>query len=437
MCIRLMNKVDLPIWAYTFFGLCFFTFFIYFATWYVRELRIHPGPPALDISEINNKNIPNNTPSESNQLPEGKNDYDPKLSDPKIFNNMNISSIFPVKNKNLVYYLKNGNIWFVNLNNTPLLPQLFLDNDFDILYFTINADLDKIAYSVLLNTPNPGDEEEFFEQNGDTVYLKNLKNNMEEIVYNIKKPQDMYVRDLKFSENSNTLFVTNNSLNVIDLSSKKVKTFLTKESDNFCNLYFIDDISLDDKKVLVTLGCYEGSSQMVFDLVSEKVTAKINNGYTTGGVSAYGFVDNQRLLGQTADDNREKSKIAIFDTKWNITKNILTLDDYAFRLTNIANNQQNKFAIKDIYTKTETGSLEIFGFDVFKFDYSNLNLVKTEEPKDLIISTRVYRDDQGEYLKNDREIISLWKNDTTLKNPSLLDTLDDTKSGSRFVVVTN
>ncbi|HRY63540.1 MAG TPA: hypothetical protein P5267_03000, partial [Patescibacteria group bacterium] len=241
--------------------------------------------PNYILSSPGQPNIPTTSPQNqlSSTTPQNDNSFDQEK----------ISSIFPVLKNKKVYYLKEGNIWVVDLITPENKAKLFFDTDEEILSFDISNNQETLAYSVKRNSSPPDD---FVERNGDTILIRNLKSSSEFELYSDKDATDIQIRSVLFSPNGKQLFFTNNSVWIADLDTKNTQKYLSKEKIGYCSVYFLEDISSDGRHILIQNGCFEGSSQIIFDVAAGKADSTFNNGYVMGGIQVFGFITNNLLL---------------------------------------------------------------------------------------------------------------------------------------------
>ncbi len=357
-------------------------------------------------------------------------DYEPPPF-PKDPSKLNVEEgrIYTFAKGDFLYYIKNGNIVKASLKDSKNVSTgVVVDAKDEILAFDVSPDENFIAYSIQLNKDS--DDTTFNEANGDNVVVRDLKAVSDLYVYSDSKGENMEVRDIMFSKDSKKLFFSSNSIMSYDFQTKSLKKYLTKEKNGFCSIYFLNDVSWDNRNLLVRNACYEGSSQLVLDLVSGKTVGKFENGYVGGGDWALGFITNTLILGydnvnysqsRYNGEKVENDKIIIssYSLSGNAIKKISESDRYPRFLVRADEFNENPDKSKFYFLSITDGGLDDKN-QIFELGVGTLALKPSEVKKNLVVV-----DHYDNYSKdNNTDLIDVvWLTDLKLENPVLVDTL--------------
>ncbi len=194
------------------------------------------------------------------------------------FNPDKIYFVFLISKDKKAYYLKNGDVWVLDLLNND--KKVIVDIPEEILSFDISNDQNLLAYSIKRNSSN---DDLFSDAYGDTIILRNLTDSSKFELYSDKNSLDMQIRSILFSTDERKLFFSNNSIWVADLNTRELQKYKTKKN-SFCSVYFLKDLSPDGKLILVRNGCFEASSVLIFNITTGEVEGTFKNGYIGGGI---------------------------------------------------------------------------------------------------------------------------------------------------------
>ena len=231
-------------------------------------------------------------------------------------------SILSPKEKQALYYLKDGDIWTVKTSNAENEPILFLNTQDNILDFSISNDKNMVAYSVERN----GLEEDPFGGSGDTIIIRNLLDETEFELYSYKVAQPLkQILSILFSPDDSKVFFSSESLRVADLDTNTIKKYAEKPHRNICGFYVFEEITPDGKYALVTDGCHEGSSQIIVNTETGKTETVFENGII-GGITMLGFLNDSLLLGfdnkPTPEEEGTIAKIGLYNLYGELVKEL-------------------------------------------------------------------------------------------------------------------
>ncbi len=341
----------------------------------------------------------NYSPFESNG-PETPSTLDSGQDEPVAFDLSKIVQLFPIINNKKAFYLKQGNIWVADLTNQSV--NLLLDQNEDVLNFDISNDQKMIAYSVRRKV---FPEDEWSERNGDVLIVKDLITGKESDLYTRDNKQDLEIRDIMFSSDDRNVFFSNNSIWQAEISTRILKKYATKDREDFCRLYFLDDISPDGKNILSRIGCFEGGSQIIIEAATGVIEADFGFSAYGGGVYAIGFIKSDLILGI---DNTENEggiiKLGIYDLSGKLLRQIHESESYPIFL-------DNKSIPGQIFTSLSPNYRSFRDQIVYRIDPSSLTLKETSIKKDVLALVAEKNNTYG-----------IWATNTMLENPSFVDT---------------
>lgn len=349
--------------------------------------------PTSSLSEINSQK-----PSEI--LPKTK----------LVFDQQNIVTIKVFSRGQKLYYIKNGDIWSVDLSNTQANSKTIINKQENIISFDVSTDGAYIVYSTIQNKTD--DIYGMFNQNADSIFVVNTKNSSETMIYTGNKDSQR-IQNILFLKNSTRFTFANDAIWMVDAATDKIQRIYYKPVDNdaYFYYYWIQGISSDGRNILANLARVdgEGGRQIIVDAVSRKLKSTIDNGYVYGGTTMLGFINNSLLLGynnelleEPADNNSWPKKLGTYTLTAKLLKNI-TQDNQIYNIF-FSNSQPNKTLVGLNQNKSS------FELDFFDFDQQKQILIKSITPTDMVT------------VLNDG---SIWITNTNFENAKYIDTGSD------------